>query len=187
MPKIIIGLVGEIASGKDVTKKYLELNYGASYHRFSTILRDLLSRLYLPIERNNMQEMSTLLRQKFGEDVLAKIITEDVKNDAHEIVVVDGIRREADMIYLRTLPGFNLISLDVESKIRYERLVKRKENADDATKTYEQFIADGQKETELEIYKVMSRADYKLNNNGSLKELYSQIETIMLALEKKYV
>jgi dephospho-CoA kinase len=92
MPKIIIGLAGEIASGKDVTKKYLEINYGASCHRFSTILRDILNRLYLPIKRENMQDISTFLRQRFGEDLLAKIITEDVKNDPHEIVVVDGIR-----------------------------------------------------------------------------------------------
>lgn len=187
MSKIIIGLVGEIASGKDVTKKYLELNYGANCHRFSTILRDILNRLYLPIERVNMQEMSTLLRQKFGEDLLAKIITEDVKNDPREIVVVDGIRRAADMVYLKQLPGFALISVNVEPKLRYERLVKRKENADDATKTYEQFLADGQRETELEIPQVMAGADYKLDNNGTRKNLYAQIEKIMIELEKKYV
>lgn len=187
MPKIIIGLVGEIASGKDVTKKYLELNYGANCHRFSTILRDVLNRLYLPINRNNLQDVSTLLRQKFGEDLLAKIITEDVKNDPHEIVVVDGIRRAADMIYLKNLIGFNLISINVDQKIRYERLVKRQENDDEASKTYEQFLADGQKETELEIPQVMSNADYQINNNNSLKELYAQIEKIMIELEKKYV
>lgn len=187
MPKIIIGLVGEVASGKDVTKKYLEVNYGASCHRFSTILRDILNRLYLPIVRENMQDISTLLRQKFGEDLLAKIVTEDAKNDAHEIVVVDGIRRAADMTYLRKLPGFVLISIEVEARLRYERLVKRKENADDANKTYEQFLLDGQKETEVQIAEVMKEADYRLDNNGSLKDLYTQIEKIIIDLEKKYV
>lgn len=187
MPKIIIGLAGEIASGKDVTKKYLEINYGASCHRFSTILRDILNRLYLPIKRENMQDVSTFLRQRFGEDLLAKIITEDVKNDPHEIVVVDGIRREADIVYLRKLSGFTLVKIEVDARLRYERLIKRKENADDTNKTYEQFLADGQKETELEIPKVMATANYCLNNNGSLKELYSQIEKIIIDLEKKYV
>ena len=184
MAKIILGLVGEIASGKDVTKKYLEDNYGASCHRFSTILRDLLGRLYMPITRENMQNISTILRHQFGEELLAKIITEDVKNDPHEIVVVDGIRREADMIYLKTLSSFHLVSIEVNPKIRYERLVKRHENADDATKTYEQFLADGQKETELEIPKVMALSSYKLNNNQTLKDLYNQIEKIIIDLEK---
>ncbi len=184
MAKIIIGLVGEIASGKDVTKKYLELNYGASCHRFSSILRDVLGRLYMPITRENMQKISTILRQQFGPDLLAKILTEDVKNDPHEIIVVDGIRRHADITYLKNLPGFILVSIEVEAKTRYERLVKRNENADDSTKTYEQFLADGQKETELEIPAVMASANYKLDNNGSLRNLYNQIEKIIIDLEK---
>lgn len=184
MAKIIIGLVGEIASGKDVTKKYLEIHYGANCHRFSTILRDLLGRLYMPITRENMQNISTILRQQFGSDLLAKILTEDVKNDPCEIIIVDGIRRFADITYLKTLPGFVLVSIEVDAKIRYERLVQRNENADDSTKTYEQFLADGQKETELEIPAVMATANYKLDNNGTLKNLYNQIEKIIIDLEK---
>jgi len=184
MQKTIIGLVGELASGKDVTKKYLEDHYGASCHRFSTILRDLLRRLYLPIIRENLQDISTVLRERFGEDLLAKIIAEDVKNDPHEIIVVDGIRREADMRFLKNLPGFILLSIEVEAKTRYERLIKRQENADDASKTYEQFLADGKKESELEIPQVMAQADYKIDNNGSLENLYKQIEAIIIGLEK---
>ena len=184
MKKLILGLVGELSSGKDVTKKYLEENYGANCHRFSTILRDVLNRVYLPITRENMQDLSTLLRQRFGEDLLAKIIAEDVKNDAHEIIVVDGIRRGADMIYLKKIPGFILISIEVEARARYERLVKRQENADDTSKTYEQFLADGKKEAELEIPEVMATANYKIDNNGSFENLYKQIENIIIELEK---
>ncbi len=184
MKKTIIGLVGELASGKDVTKKYLEDHYGASCHRFSTILRDVLRRLYLPITRENLQDLSTILRRRFGEDLLAKIIAEDVKNDPHEIIVVDGIRRDADITYLKALPGFVLLSLEVEAKTRYERLIKRQENADDASKTYEQFLTDGQKEAELEIPSVMAKANYRLNNNGPLEKLYEQIEKIIIELEK---
>jgi len=184
MKKTILGFVGELSSGKDVSKKYLEDHYGASCHRFSTILRDVLGRLYLPIVRENLQELSFALRQRFGEDLLAKIIAEDVKNDPHEIIVVDGIRRDADMVYLKNLPGFVLISLEVDSRTRYERLVKRQENADDASKTYEQFLVDGTKEAESEIPKVMAEANYKLNNNGTLDELYQQIEAIIIELEK---
>ena len=184
MKKTIVGLVGELSSGKDVTKKYLQDNYGASCHRFSTILRDVLGRLYLPITRENLQDLSTILRGRFGEDLLAKIIAEDVKNDPHEIIVVDGIRRDADMAYLKALPGFVLLSLEVEARTRYERLIKRQENADDTSKTYEQFLADGRKETELEIPHVMARANYKINNNGTFEELYRQIENIIIELEK---
>jgi len=184
MKKIIIGLVGEIASGKDVTKKYLEKNYGASCHKFSTILRDLLKRLYLPINRENLQDISTILRQRFGEDLLARIIAEDVSNDPHEMIVVDGIRREEDIAYLKKIPGFSLVSLEVAPEKRYERLVKRNENEGDAEKTYEQFLADGRKETELTIPAIMAKAEYAIDNNGSLLELNKQIENIVITLEK---
>lgn len=186
MKKIILGLVGEVASGKDVTKKYLEENYGASCHRFSTILRDVLGRLYLPIVRENLQDLSTMLRERFGADIFAKILTEDVKNDPHEIIVVDGIRREADIMYLKNLDGFTLLSIEVEAKTRYERLIKRQENADDASKTYQQFLIDGQKEAEIKISEVMAGANYKIDNNGSPENLYKQIEKIIIELEKKY-
>ena len=184
MKKIIIGLVGEIASGKDVAKKYLEENYGASCHKFSAILREILNRLYIPITRENMQKISTALRQVFGEDLLAKIITADVENDSHEIIVIDGIRRQEDILYLKSLPNFYLVSVKAEAKTRYERLTKRQENTDDGTKTYEQFLADGQKETELKIPEVMALADYELDNNGDLKNLYRQIEEMIIKLEE---
>jgi len=184
MKKIIIGLAGELASGKDETKKYIEDNYGASCHRFSTILRDVLNRIYLPITRENLQRLSLILRQEFGEDMLAKIIAEDVLNDVNNVVVVDGIRRDADMVYLKKIPGFVLVSLNVDAKTRYERLIKRNENADDSSKTYEQFLADGQKEAELQIPQVMATANFSLNNNGSLDDLYAQIKNIITELEK---
>ena len=88
------------------------------------------------------------------------------------------------MIYLKKLPGFILVSIEVEAKKRYDRLIKRQENADDASKTYEQFLIDSRGEAELLIPQVIATADYKLDNNGSLESLYQQIENIIIELEK---
>lgn len=179
MPKIIIGLVGPLASGKEVAKKYLETKHGAGVHRFSSILRDILERLYLPISRENMQNLSLDLRQRFGGDTLARVIAEDVSRDEHEIVVIDGVRRLADIVDLKDLPGFCLISIDAEAKIRYQRMKDRNENKGDDQKSFEQFLEDGAREAELEIPQVMSKARYQLDNNGSLDQLYSQIDEII--------
>ena len=83
--KIILGLAGEISSGKGTITKYLTDKYGASSCRFSTMLRDILDRLYMEHSRENMQKLSTMLRQNFGEDVLAKVMSEDVKKDDNKI------------------------------------------------------------------------------------------------------
>ncbi|MFA6273093.1 MAG: AAA family ATPase [Candidatus Paceibacterota bacterium] len=179
MAKIILGLVGPIASGKDTVKKYLEKKYGATGCRFSTILRDILARVDLPNSRENMQGLSTILRQRFGEDILAKAIATDAVKLKSNIVVVDGVRRLADIKFLQRAAGFVLVAIDADSKIRYQRLVKRNENAGDGKKTYTQFLKDHQYETELDIPKLMKKAKRKLDNGGELVDLQKQIDELV--------
>lgn len=185
MSKIILGFAGPLASGKEVAKKYLETEHQASVHRFSAMLRDILNRLYLPISRENMQNLSFDLRQRFGEDTLARVIAEDVKNDPHGIIVIDGVRRLDDIASLKDVPGFSLISIDADPKIRYERMKCRNENKGDADKSYDDFLADSQREAELQIPEVMATAKFHIDNNGDLPNLYQQIETILDALGKQ--
>jgi dephospho-CoA kinase len=185
MPKIILGFVGHIASGKDVCKKYIMEKHGANSHRYSTALRDILNRLYLPINRENMQNLSLDLRTRFGGDLLAQVIIEDIARDEHQIIIVDGIRRLDDIKSLsEKFSDFHIIALEAAAEIRYERMVKRNENVGDAEKTFEQFLADDQKEAELEIPTVMAAAEYRLNNDSSLPELYVQIDTILKKIKK---
>lgn len=177
--KLIIGLVGEIASGKGTAVKYLEKKYGATSHRFSTPLRDVLKRLYLEINRENMQGVSRVLREFFGQNLLAKVITEDVKNDPSKIVIVDGVRRMEDIEYLAKLPEFKLVYITADVKIRYERIIKRGENADDKNKTFEQFLKDHEAETEIYIPEIGKTADVKIDNSGSRAELEVQVDEII--------
>jgi len=44
--KIIIGLVGQMASGKGTIAEYLRDKHGADFFTFSTVLRDVLNRLH---------------------------------------------------------------------------------------------------------------------------------------------
>jgi dephospho-CoA kinase len=184
MAKIIIGFVGQLSSGKDVCKKYLMEKYGADSTRFSNVLRDILNRLYQPITRENMQDVSLDLRNRFGSDILARVVAQDIRNSQTEIMIVDGVRRLDDIDCLKDLPGFYLISLEVEPKTRYERAVLRNENVGDAEKTYEQFLIDGEREAEKEIPTVMAAAKYHINNNGGFDELYAQLEKIMTEINK---
>jgi dephospho-CoA kinase len=183
MAKIIIGLTGPIASGKGTVKNYIVEKYQASDCRFSTILRDILNRVDMPICRENLQKISTALRQTFGEDLLAKAITKDAQGLSTDVVVIDGIRRMTDIGHLIKLDHFVLVSIDAEPKTRHERLVLRNENEDDKTKTFEAFLADHKIETEMTIPEVMTYAKERIDNNGSLDDLKRQIDEII----KKYL
>lgn len=179
--KKIFGITGEIASGKGTVAKYIVNEYQGSSHRFSTVLRDVLERLYLEQSRGNLQTLSTILRENYGEDTLARVIMEDVKNDKHEIIVVDGVRRLEDIKYLKELPGFKLIYVETDIERQYDRIVKRNENADDSQKTFEEFKKEHEQESELQIKDLKNYADYVINNDGEFKDLYKKIDEIMAA------
>lgn len=179
MSKIIVGLVGEIASGKGTVVKYLADKHGASTHRFSTIIRDVLDRLYIEHSRETLQQTSSMLRNTYGENILAKVMDEDTKNDKNNVVVIDGIRRVADIEFLKENPNFKLVFVDVSLEKRYERIIKRQENADDKNKTFEEFKLDAQREAELTIAELKNIADVVLDNNGTLQELENQIEELL--------
>ncbi|OGY44809.1 MAG: hypothetical protein A2729_02910 [Candidatus Buchananbacteria bacterium RIFCSPHIGHO2_01_FULL_39_14] len=177
--KIILGFVGPLASGKGTICQYLKEKHGASVFRFSTMLRDVLNRLYLEISRDNMQNLSSALRQTFGDDLLASVIANDVKNEKNEFIVIDGVRREPDIKYLKDFPNFYLIEIKADQKIRWERMRKRGENTDDNTKTFAEFKKDEQREAEKNISDVAKLAKFKIDNSGTLAELYRQMENIL--------
>jgi dephospho-CoA kinase len=185
MEKIIFGLVSQMAGGKETVKKYLEKNYQAKSCRFSSIMRDILDRLYLDKSRNNIQKLSTGLRQIYGEDILAQSITKEVKALKAKILVVDGVRRQADIKYLNDLDNFYLVAIEAKPEIRYQRLIKRAENVGDSEKTYEEFLAEHAKEADKQIPLVMKKAHFIIDNNGNLQELYNQIDKLVKDRQNK--
>jgi uridine kinase len=179
MQKIIIGLAGEMACGKGTIAKYLVEKYKASSYRFSTMLRDVLKRLYIEESRENMQELSTMVRKKFGEDLFAKVMAEDAKKDNNNYIIIDGIRRLSDIEYLKKLPEFKLVYIETDIKKCYERIVNRKENPDDAQKTFDEFEKEHHEEAEEQIEDLKNYADYLINNDEDYNHLYEQIDKII--------
>lgn len=179
MQKLIFGVAGEIASGKGTITRYIINEHKAGSYRFSDMLRDILKRLYLPHSRENMQKLSTAIRENYGEDVMAKVMMEDVKNDKHNIVVVEGVRRLADIKYLKELPGFKLIYCEAGMEKRYERIIRRDENPDDGKKTFDEFKKEHEQESELQIKDLKNYADFAIDNDGEFKDLYKQIDEII--------
>ncbi len=156
--------------------------YGASAVKFSDTLRDLLKTLDLPESRENIQKISTSVRNLFGEDILARAVAKRAKNINSDIVVIDGIRRLEDLKYLSENPTFKLAAISADIKTRYERIIKRDENSDDKNKTFEAFVADHNYETEVTIKDVEEKAEIAINNDGPIENLYSQLDAIVISV-----
>ena len=176
---VFAGLAG---SGKDSCTKYLSEKYGAKIFTFTTMLKDTADRFYLEFNRDNLIKISEALRGAFGQDILAKTLAKDVETSTVDMITISNARRIADIEYLSKMPGFVLIEVYADMKKRYERVKVRGEKTSDASQTYEEFVADHQRPTELSILELAKQATEHINNDGTLEQLHSQLD----ALVKKY-
>ena len=181
--KIIIGIVGEIAAGKGTAAEYLKDKYGAAIFKFSTSMRDVAARMYLEPTRENIQKVSTVLRAGFGEDIFAKVMANDAARSDSEMIITDGIRRPNDIVELAKLPGFHLVAIIAEENTRFDRVKARNENADDAMKTWEQFQKDASAEPEMRIRDIAAKAEFTINNNGSIEDLRRKLDAIIAKIK----
>ncbi|MFH0780230.1 MAG: AAA family ATPase [Parcubacteria group bacterium] len=177
--KIILGFVGRIASGKGTVCNYLIEKRGASCHRFSTIIRNVCDNLGLDQTRENLQNLSTVLRANFGQDIFAKAIAKTADNDQRHIVCIDGVRLMQDLEHFKKLNNFHLIEVIAVERLRFDRLQSRRQNKDDADKTFEQFQKDQAQESDVEIPLVAAYAEKFIYNNGPLDELAVKIEALL--------
>lgn len=180
MPKLILGLTGQIGSGKGCICTYLEKAYGAEVFKFSTYLSRVLDMLALENSRDNLIRLSETLRQTFGENALEQAIARDAAQTSAPIAVVDGIRRPSDFVQkLESLPEFRLMAVEADEPVRYERIANRGEKTDEAALTWEQFLENQQRSTERTVPETMKRATLRIQNNGTPEELEKELDALM--------
>lgn len=132
MDKNIVGLVGPIASGKQVLADFLkEKDEGFGYVSLSDEVRKEMRARGIPISRDGLQDMGNALRRELGNDILAKRALVTV-NPETDLLVVDSIRNYAEMEYLRKHLPIKIIGVDAPAELRLERyLARAKERHED--------------------------------------------------------
>ncbi|HCC22420.1 hypothetical protein A2480_01315 [Candidatus Uhrbacteria bacterium RIFOXYC2_FULL_47_19] len=179
MKKRIIGFVGKQGAGKDTCTDYLCEKYGATIFKFSTPMKDCLERLGLPVTRENLILFSKVTRETFGQNLYAKVMAMDAMNTNDTLIAINNIRRSGDISALKNMPEFTLIAIDAPARIRYERILFRKEKEDENNMTWEQFVTYENAETESMIPEVMAQAINTIDNSGTLEELYKRLDEII--------
>lgn len=184
--KIVIGIAGNIGTGKGTVASYLTKQYQAVNVRYSHILFDILSRMHLTNGRENFAHLAEGLRSAFGADILSAVLAKDIKTEENKMIVFDGIRKKAELDYFKgKVENFAFIFVDVSIETAHKRLVKREEKIDDASKTLEAFKIDYKSPADRDVPALKNVADYVIDNSGELEETYEQIDEIIKNLKRK--
>jgi len=186
MSKIVIGLVGEVGSGKDTVGKYLEEKYGAKQVRFADPIKDTLSIYFDKLSRADQHWLFTAFQERFGDDILSKAIRKKIEDEKNQIVVVNGLRMPPDLEFIRSFDNNKILYVTATAPTRWERASKRDEKSDDST-SFKNFEKIDLKSTEINVPKIGAEADFKVNNESDLEHLLTETDKFMddLGFEKK--
>jgi len=180
--KLIIGVTGTHASGKDTVAGYICKKFNTTDYSTSAEIGYELDSRGMDQSRPNKFTVANELREALGTGELAKRALGRVRED---IAVVSAIRNIGEIEYLKENSKFYLIAVDAPIDMRYDRAVKRERIGDG--KTLAEFKAGEEQEidagiTGQQLVPCMRLADYFIVNDGTIETLGERIEEILNAI-----
>ena len=185
---IIIGITGTNGSGKGTIVEYLISEYGFKHLSVGEYLSNQLKNKNLEVNRPNLIAVGNDIRKRFGPDYIAKTLYQKAKVSSKNCVI-ESLRNTSEVRVLQSKGNFYLIAVDAKPKLRYQRIQKRAEAKDkvsfgEFTKSEEKEMKSGNP-YEQNLRECIKLADFKIKNNGTLKELFTQIDNVLNQVIKK--
>lgn len=178
---VVIGLTGLASSGKSTVANFMKGKWGFEYLVFSDVLKAEANRRGL-LKGKDMESQKAVL-SKFGDDwrketgkneIIAEKLIETISERGLQRVVVDGARAPAEIeLFRRSFEQFYLLAIDAGQKVRFAR-----RKVQDPAAKLEQIEARDKQDIENKgLDKVMTMADFMIDNNGDKEKLFKQIES----------
>lgn len=180
---MILGVTGTNGSGKGTVVDYLEQK-GFRHFSVRKYIEEEIVRRGMPIDRVSMNVVGNDMREKHGFDYWDQLFYKDLGDYAGD-AVFESVRNLASAKELKSR-GVVLCAVDADKKLRYERIVKRGTSTDHVT--FQQFCEQEDKEMnasevwDMNVFGVMKMSDFVIHNDGSLDELYAQVDNVLAKL-----
>ncbi len=179
---MILGITGTIGAGKGAVVEYLRTKHQFVHLSARDFITNEITKRGLPINRDTMTEIANLLRQEHGSSFIVEELYRQADRDGRN-VVIESIRTEGELTFLRKQKNFSLLAIDSEQKLRYQRVLERKSSTDNIS--FAKFRDDEAREAESDdpnkqnINFCIKNADFVIRNNGSFEDLHTEIEKIL--------
>lgn len=181
MVKIIIGVTGTKAAGKDEFIKTLE-EYGFVPFSLADIVREEARGRGLPPSTQNLQNVGNELRRLKGNGVLAETTVNKISRlkEASQ-VVINSIRNPAEVELFQRRFGnkFFLIGIDADEEIRRKRYLKREGVKDEEFEEANRRDLREKESYGQHVTECLGFARKIIYNNGSLEELREKINELL--------
>lgn len=182
----LIGIAGSNGSGKDTVAHMLAEKYGFYFASATDMLGDELTRRGLPHERENKRNVSAEWRREHGLGVIVDKGIAAAQAAGYDKVVVGSLRNSGESDRVHELGG-EVVWIDSDPKIRYERITKNTRGRVEDNKTFEQFLAEEQAEMQhsgdaatLNVAGVKAAADrFIYNDSASIDEFKLAAEAVL--------
>jgi dephospho-CoA kinase len=185
---IIIGITGTLGAGKGTVVDYLVKNKNFKHFSARNLLIEEIEKRGMENNRDSMVAVANDLREKFGSGYIAEELFNRALN-SKDNAIIESLRTVGEIETLRKKGNFTLLAVDADPKIRYMRISTRGTSTDNVS--FEKFLADEQREmvsidpNKQNLSECIKRADFVIDNNGSLEELEEKIEKILQIIDHK--
>lgn len=184
---MIIGITGTLAAGKGTIVEYLE-SKGFKHFSVRAYLREIVQERGMPLNRDSLVAVANDLREKNSPSFIAEELYRVAKEHGGD-VIIESIRTEGEINALRSKGNFCLFAIDADPEIRYPRAIQRGSETDSIS--FETFIANEEREwantdpTKGNLRRCIELSDYQFINDGSLEDLFTQIDKALEDLANK--
>jgi dephospho-CoA kinase len=173
----VIGVVGLPASGKGEFSK-IALGMGIPVIVMGDVIREAVREAGLEPNDTNFGATANRLRAENGMDAIARLCVPVIQKQAAPLVLVDGIRGDAEVsLFRHHFSGFLLISIDSSFENRLARIAARA-RSDDFTSA-EALRNRDKRELAWGLGKALEHADIHIRNEGTLEEFSGEVHQLL--------
>ena len=178
---LIIGITGSLGAGKGTIVEYLISQKNFKHYSVSGYLVGELEKQKRASDRDGLREIANEIRTKFGPDYITRILFEKAKKEGKN-AVIESVRNPKEAEFIKSRGGC-LFAVDADQKTRFKRIRSRGTSKDSVT--FKEFKIQEEKESKTKdpnvqnLPKCILMSDYKFDNNGSIEDLYDQVEKVI--------